>query len=119
MYKLFIKPFCDFLVALMGLLILCPIFIIVTISLFFANKGKPILINHPGWQKTTIEKENLGCVLPENLTQQAVQNFCNYPKDIALHEQQKYNAHKVAKEKFSLEVATIKYLNILKCIKTT
>ena len=49
MYKLFIKPFCDFLVALVGLVILSPIFIIVTISLFVANKGKPFFFQkRPG-----------------------------------------------------------------------
>ncbi|WP_019037073.1 sugar transferase [Psychroflexus tropicus] len=40
MYKPLIKPFLDFLTALIGLLVLSPIFILVTIGLAIANKGK-------------------------------------------------------------------------------
>src|SRR5690606_4917358 len=43
------KRFLDILVALVGLLILSPIFILVTIGLFFANKGKPFFFQErPG-----------------------------------------------------------------------
>ena len=49
MYKLFLKSIVDFLVALLGLLILSPIFIIVTIGLFFANQGQPFFFQlRPG-----------------------------------------------------------------------
>ena len=41
MYKTFIKPILDFISALIGLLILCPIFIFVLILLFVMNSGKP------------------------------------------------------------------------------
>src|SRR5690625_7220040 len=41
MYKNYLKRPFDFLAALFGLIILSPIFIIVTIALFFANQGKP------------------------------------------------------------------------------
>ena len=41
MYAPIIKPFFDFFVALFGLVILSPLFIIVTILLFIANSGKP------------------------------------------------------------------------------
>tara|TARA_R100000306_G_scaffold140_1_gene295 strand:+ start:14093 stop:14710 length:618 start_codon:yes stop_codon:yes gene_type:complete len=41
MYKSLIKPVLDFLIALIGLLILSPIFILITISLYFSNDGKP------------------------------------------------------------------------------
>lgn len=41
MYRIFIKPLFDFLAALLGLLLLSPIFILVTIGLYFANQGKP------------------------------------------------------------------------------
>ncbi|WP_404811709.1 sugar transferase [Capnocytophaga canimorsus] len=40
MYKTFIKPIVDFSLALIGFLLLSPVFIIVTIGLFFANQGK-------------------------------------------------------------------------------
>lgn len=49
MYKNFIKRILDILVALVGLLILSPIFIVVTIALYFANQGKPFFLQErPG-----------------------------------------------------------------------
>lgn len=49
MYKNFIKRFLDILVALVGLLFLSPIFILVTIGLYFANQGKPFFFQErPG-----------------------------------------------------------------------
>lgn len=49
MYRLFLKSTFDFLAALFGLLLLSPIFIIVIISLFYANQGKPFFFQlRPG-----------------------------------------------------------------------
>ncbi|MCP1997433.1 sugar transferase [Flavobacterium sp. HSC-61S13] len=49
MYKHFLKRILDFFAALIGLLLLSPIFIIVTIGLFFANSGKPFFFQRrPG-----------------------------------------------------------------------
>lgn len=49
MYKKHIKRILDFIVAFIGLLILSPIFLIVTIGLFFANQGKPFFFQkRPG-----------------------------------------------------------------------
>jgi len=49
MYRNFFKIIIDFLAALSGLLLLSPIFIIVTIGLFFANQGKPFFFQErPG-----------------------------------------------------------------------
>lgn len=49
MYIQLIKPFLDFLFALIGMLLLTPIFLFVMIGLFFANKGKPFFIQkRPG-----------------------------------------------------------------------
>ena len=49
MYKSIIKPFFDFLFSFTSLLLLSPIFIIVTILLAFANNGKPFFFqNRPG-----------------------------------------------------------------------
>lgn len=49
MYKNIIKPTLDFLLALIGFLLLSPIFIIVTIGLYFANEGKPFFFQlRPG-----------------------------------------------------------------------
>lgn len=49
MYKNYCKRFLDFFAALFGLLFLSPIFVIVTIALFFANQGKPFFFQmRPG-----------------------------------------------------------------------
>lgn len=49
MYTNIIKPTFDFLAAFIGLLLLSPIFIIVTIGLFFANNGQPFFFQvRPG-----------------------------------------------------------------------
>lgn len=49
MYKSFFKRVFDFMIALIGLLVLLPIFIVVTIGLYFANQGKPFFFQgRPG-----------------------------------------------------------------------
>ena len=49
MYKHFLKRIFDFLAALIGLLLLSPIFIFVVIGLFFVNQGKPFFFQaRPG-----------------------------------------------------------------------
>ncbi|WP_336686215.1 sugar transferase [Chryseobacterium bernardetii] len=49
MYKNFFKRFIDFFAALIGLILLSPIFIIVTVSLYIANEGKPFFFQlRPG-----------------------------------------------------------------------
>jgi len=78
--------------------------------------GKPILINHQGWQKEVIEKDNLGYVLPEQLTDENVQDFVSYTQDKMLQETQKKNAFNKAKAFYSLDVAVEKYLTIFKAV---
>jgi len=49
MYQSHLKRLFDFTVALVGLLLLSPLFILVTIGFFFANYGKPFFIQRrPG-----------------------------------------------------------------------
>lgn len=49
MYRNFFKSILDFSLALIGFLILSPIFIFVTIGLYFANQGKPFFFQlRPG-----------------------------------------------------------------------
>ena len=49
MYTAIIKPFFDFLSAVLGFILLSPIFLLVTILLFFANSGKPFFFQlRPG-----------------------------------------------------------------------
>lgn len=49
MYKFFFKRIIDFLIALIGLILLSPVFIVVMILLYFANQGKPFFLQaRPG-----------------------------------------------------------------------
>ena len=49
MYKNYFKRPFDFTIALVGVLLLSPIFLLVTISLFFANNGTPFFLQtRPG-----------------------------------------------------------------------
>ena len=49
MYKSFIKPFFDIMSSFMGLIFLFPLFLIITIFLYFANDGKPFFFqSRPG-----------------------------------------------------------------------
>ena len=49
MYKFIIKPFMDWLIALIGLFLLSPILLIITFGLFIANRGIPFFIqSRPG-----------------------------------------------------------------------
>lgn len=49
LYKYFFKPTFDFIVALLGLLLLSPLLMIIIVYLFFANHGKPFFFQiRPG-----------------------------------------------------------------------
>src|SRR5690606_21008016 len=49
MYKHFFKRLIDFLAAVVGLLLLLPVFLLATIGLFIANQGKPFFFqSRPG-----------------------------------------------------------------------
>ena len=49
MYKFFLKRVIDFLIALIGLVLLSPVFIVVMVLLYFANQGKPFFLQaRPG-----------------------------------------------------------------------
>ena len=49
MYKSFLKRILDFVAAFIGLLLLSPLFLVVTLGLYFANQGKPFFFQmRPG-----------------------------------------------------------------------
>jgi undecaprenyl phosphate N,N'-diacetylbacillosamine 1-phosphate transferase len=49
MYKILFKPLLDFLLSLIGLILVSPVFLIVMVLLAFANKGKPFFFQlRPG-----------------------------------------------------------------------
>ncbi len=76
MYKNFIKPAIDFVLALVGFLFLSPVFVLVTIGLFFANDRKPFFFQlRPGkdgkifkiikFKTMTDKKDENGNLLPD------------------------------------------------------
>ncbi|MFE3871951.1 sugar transferase [Flavobacterium sp. ZS1P70] len=77
MYKFFLKRIIDFALALIGLLLLSPLFIMVTIGLYFANQGKPFFFQlRPGlngvifkiikFKTMNDRKDSLGKLLPDS-----------------------------------------------------
>ncbi len=49
MYKSFFKPLFDFLFSVIGLVLVSPLFVVVTIALYFANNGNPFFFQlRPG-----------------------------------------------------------------------
>ena len=76
MYKNFIKPAIDFVLALVGFLFLSPVFVLVMIGLFFANDGKRFFFQlRPGkngkifkiikFKTMTDKKDENGNLLPD------------------------------------------------------
>lgn len=81
--------------------------------------GKPVLINHPGWQKETLETQNVGYVLPEVISDDDVKEFVKYTRNIELIKAHQNNALNVATNSYSLKVAVDKYVNLFEAIKKT
>ncbi len=86
MYRSFFKPLLDFLIALIGFIVLSPIFIICVIFLMIANSGKPFFFQaRPGKNakifrvikfKTMNDKKDLnGNLLPDADRLTAVGSF--------------------------------------------
>ncbi len=76
-YILFFKPFSDFIIAFVALLMLSPLLLIATILLFLANKGNPFFVQkRPGkngeifkivkFKTMTDEKGSNGILLPDS-----------------------------------------------------
>ena len=86
MYKTYIKPFLDFLVAFTALLIISPLLLMITLLLALANNGKPFFFqNRPGetgrifrivkFKTMTDEKDGNGNLLPDSKRLTAVGKF--------------------------------------------
>ena len=71
--------------------------------------GKPILINYKGWQKRIILKKNLGYILPINLNNYEIKKFLLYTKQKKKLIKQRQNAQRVARKKYDINVAILKY----------
>lgn len=79
--------------------------------------GKPILINHKGWQKEVITKENIGYVLPDVINDESAATFALYTQNATLIKTQQANALQVAKDNYGLDVAILKYNKIFTYLK--
>lgn len=86
MYKNNIKFLLDFIAAVIGFIILLPVFLLVTILLFFANQGKPFFIQRrPGknckvfsiikFKTMNDKKDTSGKLLPDAERLTAIGNF--------------------------------------------
>ena len=86
MYMSFLKRFFDIIISLIGLIILSPVFIFVTIGLYFANDGKPFFFQaRPGLKakifniikfKTMNDKKNEdGVLLADNIRLTPIGSF--------------------------------------------
>ncbi len=86
MYKLIIKPVIDFVISAMGFIILFPIFILLTLFLFFANQGKPFFFQfRPGkngkifkiikFKTMNDKKDATGKLLPDSERLTKIGNF--------------------------------------------
>lgn len=74
--------------------------------------GKPILINHEGWQAEIIREYNVGYVLPSIITKADACKFVEYTLQTNLIQEQQKNATSIAKEKYSLVRAVEKYMKV-------
>jgi len=79
--------------------------------------GKPVLINHEGWQANTIRDKNIGYVLSMEVDKKAAIDFVEYTKNTSLYGEQSRNALQLAKKEYSLEVAVERYERILNVVK--
>jgi len=75
--------------------------------------GRPIIINHHGWQAKEICENNVGYVLNPNLDEIDLSDFVSYLNNKQLLVESGLRSRKLAKEKFSLEEAVTKYNIIL------
>lgn len=74
--------------------------------------SKPILINYEGWQAKVIRERNTGYVLPYEIDQDSLKVFVEYTKNHSLIKEQQKQAITLAKEKFSLKLASEKYIKL-------
>lgn len=86
MYNIFFKRFIDFLSALTGFILLLPVFLLVSVFLFFANQGKPFFLQpRPGrngkvfkvikFKTMNDRRDAMGNLLPDGERLTATGNF--------------------------------------------
>lgn len=75
--------------------------------------GRPIIINHYGWQAKEISENNIGYVLNPNLNEIDLNDFVSYLKNKQLLAESGLRSRNLAEKKFSLDEAVVKYNLIL------
>ncbi|MFD0836310.1 sugar transferase [Mariniflexile aquimaris] len=94
MYRLFFKRFFDFILALLGFIIVFPVFVFITLYLTITNNGKPFFFQkRPGknenifaiikFKSMVDKKDSNGNVLPDN---ERVTNFGTFIRKTSLDE---------------------------------
>jgi glycosyltransferase involved in cell wall biosynthesis len=81
--------------------------------------GKPILINHGGWQAEEIRNYNIGYLLDpdESKIEETALEFAKYISNKSLIAEQGRNAYLLAKEKYALPVAVENYSKVLETVE--
>lgn len=74
--------------------------------------GRPVVINHGGWQAKVIKEYDAGYVLPTKITKQDARLFVEYINDEHKILKQSHNALELAKKEYSLDKAVQKYMNV-------
>ena len=74
--------------------------------------GKPVVINHGGWQAKVIRKYDVGYVLPSKITKHDACLFVEYINDMDRILKQSHNALELAKKEYSLDRAVEKYMDV-------
>lgn len=78
--------------------------------------GRPILINHGGWQAELIRNQKVGFVLDASISVDNILKFLDYIRDDEIIRSSGIRARQIAESEFSLEIAVEKYLKIFKII---
>lgn len=79
--------------------------------------GKPVLINHEGWQAKTIRSYDCGYILPFEITDKVADDLVIYSKNIDSIGKQGEFSLELANIKYSLEKATENYMKVFNNIK--
>ena len=78
--------------------------------------GRPMVINHGGWQADVISQYNCGYVLPPVIDEQGALAFVDYMTNESLLDEQGKNALELATSQYSLEIAVEKYLGVFRAV---
>ncbi|MDP6133748.1 MAG: glycosyltransferase family 4 protein [Candidatus Marinimicrobia bacterium] len=80
------------------------------------SAGKPVMINYGGWQKTLLEKERAGIVIPEDNSVKASGIINNFIIDEKKIFQYGKSAQKISLDYFSIDVLYKKFVDTLNTV---